>query len=217
MIRAYRETYLSKAQSLLGDAFDYAVNVFGVPGDVDLTNIEDKGNNGTIGQITNIDIPNKTIDAYFQDIGDEVNFELTITNSGNRAGTLKSISVESTSESIEYTNNLPEGGLAINGTDFNTVTITAKVKEGATNGTSSSEIKITYNYDEGSCPEGEILSEDESMCLCPEGKVRNEQGVCIDPPKDKDPECEEDEIYNETKKICEKKVVPTPEKEKQNQ
>ena len=34
MIRAYRETYLSKAQSLLGDAFDYAVNVFGVPGDV---------------------------------------------------------------------------------------------------------------------------------------------------------------------------------------
>ena len=34
MIRAYQETYLSKAQSLLGDAFDYAVNVFGVPGDV---------------------------------------------------------------------------------------------------------------------------------------------------------------------------------------
>ena len=197
--------------------FLITLNVKALTFNVDLTNIEDKGNNGTIGQITNIDIPNKTIDAYFQDIGDEVNFELTITNSGNRAGTLKSISVESTSESIEYTNNLPEGGLAINGNDFNTVTITAKVKEGATNGTSSSEIKITYNYDEGSCPEGEILSEDESMCLCPEGKVRNEQGVCIDPPKDKDPECEEDEIYNETKKICEKKVVPTPEKEKQNQ
>ena len=34
MINAYRETYLSKAQSLLGDAFDYAVNVFGLDGDV---------------------------------------------------------------------------------------------------------------------------------------------------------------------------------------
>lgn len=34
MIHAYRETYLSKAQSLLGDAFDYAVNVFGLDGDV---------------------------------------------------------------------------------------------------------------------------------------------------------------------------------------
>ena len=194
--------------------FLITLNVKALTFNVDLTNIEDKGNNGTIGQITNIDIPNKTIDAYFQDIGDEVNFELTITNSGNRAGTLKSITVTSTSESIEYTNNLPEGGLSINGNDYNTVTITAKVKEGAVNGTSSSEITIKYNYDEGSCPEGEILSEDESMCLCPTGKVRNEQGVCIDPPKDKDPECEDDEIYNETKKICEKKVVPTPEKEK---
>lgn len=34
MIHAYREAYLSKAQSLLGDAFDYAVNVFGLDGDV---------------------------------------------------------------------------------------------------------------------------------------------------------------------------------------
>ena len=34
MIRAYRETYLSKAQSMLGDAFDYAVNIFGLDGDV---------------------------------------------------------------------------------------------------------------------------------------------------------------------------------------
>lgn len=32
MIRAYREIYLSKAQSLLGDAFDYAVNSCGIPG-----------------------------------------------------------------------------------------------------------------------------------------------------------------------------------------
>ncbi len=32
MIRAYQELYLSKAQSVLGDAFDYAVNTCGIPG-----------------------------------------------------------------------------------------------------------------------------------------------------------------------------------------
>lgn len=32
MIRAYQEIYLSKAQSLLGDAFDYAVNNCGISG-----------------------------------------------------------------------------------------------------------------------------------------------------------------------------------------
>ncbi len=186
--------------------FLFITNVNALTFDVNLTNIKDEGNNGTIGSITNIDIPNKTVDAYFQDIGDEVSFSLTITNSGDRAGTLRSINVTSTNDKIEYTNNLPDGGLAINGNDSNTVIITGKVKEGAVNGTSSSEIKITYNYDEGSCPDGEILSSDESMCLCPEGLERNEKGVCIKP--ENKIECEEDEIYNETKKICEKKVVP---------
>ena len=33
MTRAYRETYLSKAQAALGDAFDYAVNVCGILGE----------------------------------------------------------------------------------------------------------------------------------------------------------------------------------------
>lgn len=33
MIRAYQETYLSKAQSILGDAFDYAINACDIPGD----------------------------------------------------------------------------------------------------------------------------------------------------------------------------------------
>ena len=33
MIHAYREIYLSKAQSILGDAFDYAVNTCGIPGE----------------------------------------------------------------------------------------------------------------------------------------------------------------------------------------
>ena len=32
MIRAYQEIYLSKAQSVLGDAFDYAVNTCGITG-----------------------------------------------------------------------------------------------------------------------------------------------------------------------------------------
>lgn len=32
MIRAYQEIYLSKAQSVLGDAFDYAVNTCGISG-----------------------------------------------------------------------------------------------------------------------------------------------------------------------------------------
>ena len=32
-IRAYRETYLSKAQAALGDTFDYAINTCGIPGE----------------------------------------------------------------------------------------------------------------------------------------------------------------------------------------
>ncbi len=32
MTRAYQEIYLNKAQSVLGDAFDYAVNTCGIPG-----------------------------------------------------------------------------------------------------------------------------------------------------------------------------------------
>ena len=32
MTHAYQEIYLSKAQSVLGDAFDYAVNICDIPG-----------------------------------------------------------------------------------------------------------------------------------------------------------------------------------------
>ena len=32
-IHAYQETYLSKAQAVLGDAFDYAINTCGIPGE----------------------------------------------------------------------------------------------------------------------------------------------------------------------------------------
>ena len=186
--------------------FMFITNVKALTFNVDVTNIESKGNNGTMGAISNIDITNKTLDASFSDIGDEVSFGVTITNSGDRAGTLKSIGITSTNNKIEYTTNLPAGGLAINGNDTNEVTITAKVLTGATNGTSSSTIKITYNYDEGSCPEGEILSEDESMCLCPTGKERSETGTCVEP--EKPVECKDDEIYNAESKTCEKKVVP---------
>ena len=186
--------------------FLFITNVKALTFNVNITNIEDEGNNGTIGSIERIDIPNKELDVLFQDIGDEVNFSITVTNSGNRAGTLRNITVEGTNDKIEYTTNLPENGLAINGNDTNEVIVKGKLLPGAVKGKTSSQIKINYNYDEGSCPEGEILTEDESMCLCPEGYERNENGICVKP--EEDPECEDDEIYNETKKICEKKIVP---------
>jgi hypothetical protein len=185
--------------------FLFIFNVKALTFNVDVTNIEEEGT-GTLGTITSIDAPNKSLDVLFEDIGAEVNFSITVTNSGDRAGTLRSIDFENENPNIEYTSNLPEGGLAINGNDTNKVIINAKVKEGATNGSTTSQVKIKYTYDEGSCPEGEILSEDESMCLCPEGMERNENGICVKP--EKPVECADDEIYNETKKICEKKVIP---------
>ena len=190
--------------------FMFMTNVNALTFNVNITNIEEEGT-GTLGSIEKIDLENKELDVLFQDIGDEVSFSITVTNSGDRAGTLRSIDVVSSNDKIEYTTSLPDGGLAINGNDTNKVIVTAKVKEGAVNGKTTSEIKIKYTYDEGSCPEGEILSEDESMCLCPEGLERNENGICVKP--EKPVECAEDEIYNETKKICEKKVIPTPDKE----
>ena len=186
--------------------FMFITNVNALTFNVDITNIEDKGNNGTIGSITSIDQENKIINAFFQDIDDEINFEVTITNTGNRAGTLRNVTFENGNNKIEYSSNLPDGGIAINGNDTNKVTITAKVNEGAVNGRTTSNVKINYSYDEGSCPDGEILSDDESMCLCPEEMERNERGICVKPVKPTD--CKKDEIYNEQKKICEKKVVP---------
>ena len=204
---------MKKKLLLILGMFIFIGNVNALSFNVNVTNIEDKGNNGTIGLIKKIDLPNKELDVMFEDIGDEVNFEITLTNSGDRAGTLKSIEATGTNDKIEYTSNLPNGGLAINGNDSNKVIITAKLKNGAVNGKTSSDVKITYNYDEGSCPDGEILSKDESMCLCPEGLSRNEKGTCVKPEKE-NTECETGEIYNESKKICEKKEVTpvTPDK-----
>ena len=190
--------------------FTFITNVNALTFNVDVTNIEEE-ENGTLGKITNVDVANKEVDALFQDIGDEVDFSITITNSGDRAGTLREITFEPGNDKIEYTSNLPDGGLAINGNDTNKVIVKAKVKEGAQNGKTTSEVKIKYTYDEGSCPDGEILSDDESMCLCPEGMERNENGICVKP--DKPVECADDEIYNEEKKICEKKLIPGPDKE----
>ena len=197
---------MKKKLLLILGMFIFITNVNALTFNVDITNIEDKGNGGTIGSIENIDVNNKSLDVLFQDIGDEVSFEITVTNEGDRAGTLRNITFEPGNDKIEYTSNLPDGGLAINGNDTNKVTVTAKVKEGAVNGKTTSTVKIKYSYDEGSCPDGEILSDDESMCLCPEGMERNEQGICVKP--EKPVECAENEIYNEQKKICEKKVVP---------
>ena len=196
---------MKKKILLIIGMFLFITNVNALTFNVDLTDIEDKGSS-TLGSITNINVTNKELDASFQGSGDEVNFELTITNSGDRVGTLKSIGITSTNNKIEYTTNLPGTGLAINGNGTNKVLVNAKVLDGATAGTSKTIIKITYNYDEGSCPEGEILSEDETMCLCPNGRVRKDDGTCDDP--EDAPECEEDEVYNETKKICEKITPP---------
>ena len=124
--------------------FMFITNVNALTFNVNVTNIEDEGNNGTIGSITNIDVANKEVSAYFQDIGDEVSFSITVTNTGDRAGTLRSIDFESGNDKINYSSNLPENGLAINGNDTNKVIVTAKVKEGAVNGTSTSTIKIKY-------------------------------------------------------------------------
>ena len=187
----------------------FMTNVKALTFNVDLTNIEDKTTAASVGTISNIDIDNKSLDVLFQNEGEEVSFELTVTNSGNRAGTLKSINVTSTGNKIEYTNDLPDGGISINGNDINKVLVTAKPKQGAVTGKSTSQIKLTYDYEEGSCPEGETLSEDETECLCPTGYERNEAGKCVKP--EKEITCAADEIYNETKKICEKKVTPIPE------
>ena len=184
-------------------------NVKALSFNVNLTNIEDKTNNVSVGTITNIDVDNKELDILFQNEGEEVSFELTVTNTGDRAGTLKTINVTSSGNKIEYTNDLPEGGISINGNDINKVLITARVKQGATTGRSSSQIKLNYNYEEGSCPEGEILSDDETKCLCPLDYERNEQGRCVKP--EKEITCAAGEVYNSTKKICEKKeITPTP-------
>ena len=201
---------MKKKILLIISMFLFITNVKALTFNVDITKIEDKGNGGTIGSIEKIDLEKKEIEALFQDIGDEINFSVTVTNNGNRAGTLRNINITSENENIEYTTNLPEGGLSINGNDTNEVIIKGKTKEGITNGKTTTEIKIKYTYEEGSCPDGEILSEDESMCLCPEGMERNEKGICVKP--EKKVECKDDEIYNEEKKICEKKIVPTPDK-----
>ena len=77
--------------------FLFVTNVKALTFNVDVTNIEDKGS-GSLGTITKIDIPNKEVDALFEDIGAEVKFSVTVTNTGDRAGTLRSIDVTGTND-----------------------------------------------------------------------------------------------------------------------
>ena len=195
--------------------FMFITNVNALTFNVNITNIEDKGNNDTNGTISNIDLVNKSLDISLRAVDDEVSFDVIVTNAGDRAGVLKEINITNGNENIEYTHNLPSTGLAINGNDTNTVTITAKLKDGAENGTSLSTIKLRYSYDEGSCPEGETLSDDETKCLCPEGYERNETGICVKP--EEEIICSDEEFYNEETKTCNKKVVPVEPEKKEEQ
>ncbi len=180
--------------------FLFVTNVKALSFDVNLTNIEYKGNNNTTGSISNIDLNNKEVNILFQNPQDEVNFEITIMNTGEKAGVLKSITPTVENDKIEYTTNLSENGLSINANTTNKVLITAKLKDGAVNRTSTSILKITYSYDVGSCPDEEILSRDESECLCPDGFERNTSGVCEEiVPK---PTCNDGEIYDDILKKC---------------
>ncbi len=192
--------------------FLFITNVKALTFNIDVTDIEDKGNNGTIGLIETINVGNKNLDVVFHDKGDEVNFLITITNTGSKVKLLRSISFESGNPSIKYTSNIPETGLVIDGFDKNEILVTARLTETPVNGKSASKITIRYVYEESVCPKGEVLSDDERTCLCLDGTVRNDQGMCVKP--EKPVECAEDEIYNEEKKICEKKVLPVSDDKK---
>ena len=175
--------------------------------DVNITSINYKGNNGTKGSISTINLDQKEMSLMFESVEAEVIFDVTMTNSGKKAGTLESIDISSSDNMVTYTSNFPSGGLSIDGKGSRTVRFKAKLKSGARNVTYSSNIKLTYNYSAGSCPDGEVLSADETRCLCPGGKVRNSDNVCATPETTKT--CGKGETYNKTTKKCEKKeVVP---------
>ena len=70
--------------------FMFMTNVNALTFNVNITNIEEEGT-GTLGSIEKIDLENKELDVLFQDIGDEVSFSITVTNTGDRAGTLRNI------------------------------------------------------------------------------------------------------------------------------
>ena len=192
---------------LIISIFLFISNVKALTFNVDVTDIEEI-KSGRTNSISNIDISNKKFDMLFYGIDDEVKFNVTITNTGNKAGILKSVTATSTNTNIIYTPNLPTNGISIDAGGTNKITITAKVLSGAQIGTSTSRIKFNYKYDEGSCPSGEVLSEDESECLCPEGKEKNQEGICVAPAIPV--VCSEDELYNVNTNTCDKKETEEP-------
>ncbi len=194
--------------------FMFVTNVNAASFDVDVTSIEYKGSNGTASSITNINLRDKEMSLLFESSEGEVVFDVTMTNSGKKAGTLENISITSTDNMVTYTSNFPNGGLSIDGKGSRVVRVTAKLKRGARNVTYSSDIKLTYNYTAGSCPEGEILSTNETRCVCPGGKVRNADNVCATPITSRS--CASGEVYNTTTKKCEAASGTTPDTNNQS-
>ena len=194
--------------------FLFITNVNAAKFDVDITSIEYKGNNGTVSAISSINLRDKEMNLLFESSEGEVIFDVTMTNSGKKAGTLENITINSDDNMVEYTSNFPSGGLSIDGKGSRVIRVRAKLKRGARNTTYSSNIKLTYNYTSGSCPDGEVLSTDETRCLCPGGKVRNSDNVCATPETTKT--CTNGEVYNKTTKKCEKKSGTTPDTNNQS-
>ena len=61
MTHAYQEIYLSNAQALLGDAFDYAINACGVAGDsfIKLFSVSSVSNRIETVSYTHLTLPTK--------------------------------------------------------------------------------------------------------------------------------------------------------------
>ena len=74
--------------------FMFITNVKALTFNVGVTNIEEVGTD-SLGSVTKIDIPDREVDVLFEEIGAEASFSLTVTNTGDRAGTLREINIKS--------------------------------------------------------------------------------------------------------------------------
>ncbi len=81
MIHAYPEMYLSKAQSVLGDAFDYAINICNIPGDTFMdyfasSSFARRMENGESAIILGKSGPELLIDVVCEITGEEICIEI---------------------------------------------------------------------------------------------------------------------------------------------